>query len=71
MEERPWAEWRKGRPITPAGLAALLRHFDIKPVQNTTRDNRDRGYAVEAFTDAFERYTRPGGVNNLSTCSHT
>ncbi len=31
MEERPWPEWRVGKPITPAQLAKLLRPFGVRP----------------------------------------
>ena len=33
MEDRPWPEWRHGKPITPRQLAKLLEPFDIKPDQ--------------------------------------
>jgi Protein of unknown function (DUF3631) len=31
MEDRPWAEYRKGQPITKNSIAKLLEPFDIKP----------------------------------------
>ena len=31
LEDRPWAEWRRGKPLTTTGLARLLKPFRIKP----------------------------------------
>jgi hypothetical protein len=31
LEDRPWAEYRKGQPITKNGVARLLKPFDIRP----------------------------------------
>lgn len=30
-EDRPWSEWKVGKPITPRQIATLLRPFGIKP----------------------------------------
>src|SRR5437588_712897 len=59
MEERPWAEWRKGKPITPPQLASLLKPFGIEP--RTIRfgeggKSSAKGYLREQFEDAFARY---------------
>src|SRR5262249_37933007 len=29
LEERPWSEWKRGKPITPVQLAKLLKPFGI------------------------------------------
>ena len=31
MEGRPWSEWSRGRPLSPRGLANLLKGFGIAP----------------------------------------
>jgi hypothetical protein len=57
IEGRQWAEWRRGRPITPNALARLLAPFGIVP--NTIRMSHDRtakGYQLAHFDDAFARY---------------
>lgn len=56
MEDRPWPEWRNGRPITVRQLAQLLKAFDIKPKVIRTLGGTPRGYLLEDFTDAFARY---------------
>lgn len=58
LEERPWVEWRHGKPLTTTGLARMLRPFKIKSKQLRIGTNR-HGYELEQFRDAFERYLRP------------
>lgn len=56
MDDRPWPEWRKGKPITSRQLSQLLKPFNIKSV--SVRDGHDtaKGYHLDAFNDAFARY---------------
>ena len=56
-KERPWAEYRNGKPLTQRQLARLLSTFQI--TSNTVRfDNvtTAKGYRLEQFEDAFARY---------------
>ncbi len=59
MEDRPWPEWRNSKPITARQLARLLEPFQIKPTQIWGDGRNVRGYALEAFKDAFARYLPP------------
>lgn len=59
MEERPWPEWKNGKPITAAQLARLLKDYRIKPKQVWRHGKNQRGYSLDQFKDAFERYTPP------------
>jgi len=59
MEERPWPEWRQGRPITTRQVAKLLHNFNIKPKVVRVDDRTPRGYEVSDFTDAWTRYLSP------------
>lgn len=56
MEDRPWSEWRQGKPITAPQIARLLKAFDIRPrtVRNGTQTAK--GYLHEQFEDTFARY---------------
>jgi hypothetical protein len=59
MENRKWSEYRGGRPITPAQVAALLKPFNIFP--RKVRNRRDRrlqvqGYRFDQFDTTFKRY---------------
>lgn len=56
MEDRPWPEWRRGLPLTPAGLARLLQPFDLKPKTLRIDAERKKGYELEDFSDSFSRY---------------
>jgi Protein of unknown function (DUF3631) len=73
MENRPWSEWRNGKPITPAALARLLGPFGIAP--GTKRDGQAtfKGYLLSDFTEAFATYLPPQTVtasqpNNDGRC---
>ena len=57
LEERPWGDWKKGKPITQAQLARLLRPFgvasrDLKRPPNVVF----KGYVIEDLNRCFERY---------------
>lgn len=57
FEERPWCEWKKVQPLSPRGLAKLLRPFGVVP--KPYRDgfnNVHKGYLLDSFDDAFGRY---------------
>lgn len=52
LEESPWAEWRRGQPITARGVAKLLKAYGITPGRTKTY----RYYEITDFRDAFDRY---------------
>jgi Protein of unknown function (DUF3631) len=52
LEESPWGEFE----FNPSKLAHWLKNFGVKPGRDTT--GTTRGYRLEDFTDAFQRYTR-------------
>lgn len=54
-EDRPWCEWKAGRPLTQRQLARLLEPFGIAPKQIWKGRNL-RGYKTGQFSDAFTRY---------------
>jgi len=55
MEESPWGDY-KGKPLTPRGLAGLLRPFGITPGNVRAGEDVLKGYYREAFGDAWTRY---------------
>jgi hypothetical protein len=60
LDERPWPELNKGKPITKNGLARLLRPFGIS--SGTVRvagERTAKGYYLSTFDDAFARYLPP------------
>ena len=56
MEERPWPEWRNGKPITSRQLARLLEPFGVTPRTIRFETSTAKGYLLESFTDIFSRY---------------
>src|SRR5262249_26753985 len=59
LEERSWAEYAAGRPLTPRQLAKLLEGFRIKAKQIRQGAATRKGYLRSDFTDAFRRYLPP------------
>jgi hypothetical protein len=49
MEDRPWAEWSKGKPITKRQLAILLKDFGVEPKQVWANGLNKRGYLLADF----------------------
>jgi putative DNA primase/helicase len=57
MEDRPWPEWRKGKPLTENQLAKLLKPFGVGPKVIRLKDgSTPRGYLLSDLKDAFARY---------------
>jgi len=56
LEDRPWADYAQGEPLTPRLLAKLLNGFNIKARQIRQGSATRKGYLRSDFTDAFRRY---------------
>ena len=61
MEDRPWAEIAKGKPLTTNKLAAILRKYEVEP--RTVRVDAQKyeketlkGYDWKWFADVWNRY---------------
>jgi len=52
IEDRPWGEFSRGKPLTPHRLAKLLAPFGVHPFS----DGSQRVYSRSDFHDAFARY---------------
>lgn len=67
MEDRPWPEWRNGRPLSKRQLANLLRPFGARP--RVVREGRTtfRGYLVKDLLDPFERYVPKVGTDDAKS----
>jgi putative DNA primase/helicase len=57
MEDRPWSEWKRGKPLSGVSLARLLKPFGIKPIQLKEDGQNKRGYELKQFEDDLARYT--------------
>jgi hypothetical protein len=62
LDDRPWGEWKNGKPMTKAGLSRLLGKFGV--VSQTVRIGSltAKGYHLPHFEDAFSRYLPPETV---------
>lgn len=56
LEDRPWADYAQGEPLTPRQLAKLLDGFHIKARQIREGSMTRKGYLRADFIDAFCRY---------------
>lgn len=56
IEDAPWGAWRRDKPISPQGVARLLKDFSVKPRQ----DNRGSHWRRDDFADAWTRYLPSG-----------
>jgi hypothetical protein len=57
LDERPWSEFKKGKPLTKAQLARSLAPFGVSSSSVRLPDGRTpRGYLLSWFDDAFARY---------------
>jgi hypothetical protein len=56
MEDRPWPDWRHGKPLTKEQLAKMLKAFEIAPRQTKIEGKNKNGYEVGTLTAAFSRY---------------
>jgi len=59
VEDHPWGDWRRGKPITQNGLARLLKPFGILSRTIRIGDNTAKGYVSKQFADTFNRYLPP------------
>jgi len=59
MEDRPWPEWKRGKPITTRQLAKLLADFDVSPNTIRIEGETPKGYMREQLIDTFVRYLPP------------
>lgn len=67
IETSPWGEWSKGKPITAAKLARLLKPFGVAPRQRRMADLNHRGYDRADFQDAWLRYLPRPGLQSATT----
>ena len=68
LEDRPWGEYKHGKPITTNTLARLLNSFGIKSKQIRLEHNK-HGYYLADFDDTFSRYTPFQNATTLQTAS--
>lgn len=55
-EEKAWATYNRGRPLTPRQLAKQLAAYGIQPKTVRMAHGTPKGYDADQFADAFARY---------------
>jgi hypothetical protein len=56
LEERPWAEWYRGKPMTTNNLAWQLKKHGIRPSAMRIGGEVAKGYKRCDFEESWERY---------------
>jgi hypothetical protein len=62
MDERPWPEWYRGKPLTQRSLARLLAPFGIRPKAMWIGGRTVRGYSQDDLGEPLLRYRPPAQV---------
>lgn len=65
IEDRPWAEWQRGRPITTNGVAKLLKPFEVRPRNVRLTSGVVKGYDRAEVEAAFARYAQTPSIEPL------
>jgi hypothetical protein len=63
LAESPWATWHHGKPLSPRGLAKLLRLYGIRSKQVWVDGSNKHGYLRKDFADAWRRYLAKSHTN--------
>ncbi|MCH8314268.1 MAG: DUF3631 domain-containing protein, partial [Nitrospinae bacterium] len=69
LEDRPWPEYRKGKPISKTGIARLLKPFGITPKSIRVGTRTPKGYLKEWFEDVFTRYLPNRGIQSATAAT--
>ncbi len=56
--ERPWAEYKQGRPLTVHGLAALLTPYGVHSGNVWVHGVQGKGYKLDHLRPVFEQYLK-------------
>lgn len=68
MSEAPWADL-KGTGLNDRGLAARLRHYQVRPKDIRYGERVVRGYSREDLHDPWSRYLGPSSENNATSAT--
>lgn len=55
-DEKSWATYNRGKPLSPKQLANKLKDYGIRSETIRIGYETPKGYRLDQFTDAFERY---------------
>ena len=63
MTDRPWPEWKNGKPITARQLAKLLGRYSVKSKTVWRGEKSAKGYDLTDLKEHFARYLVSQSVN--------
>ena len=69
MEERPWPEWRRDKPMSANQLARALGPFGVRPQNIREGQAVAKGYTKDSFGDAWARYLPTDPIAPTGTSS--
>ena len=62
MEGRPWSEWKHDKPLSPRGLATLLKPFTVRPTTfRQPYNGTQKGYRREQLEPIWRAYLQERG----------
>jgi hypothetical protein len=67
LDEAPWAEVSKGKPLNALALAQRLRQYGVSSKNIRQEDRVSKGYAAEDLVDAWSRYLPPVSPQKAAT----
>lgn len=70
-EEKPWATWRGGRPMTPRSLGKILGEYGIRSKAVRIGYESPKGFEIDQFADAFARYLSSSPVSPLPSVTRS
>lgn len=65
LPDRPWSDFRHGKPVNGHQLARLLTPFGCVPSKVRIGARTTRGYGVDRLRDALARYTPVPGASKV------
>ncbi len=65
MDDRPWPEYRHGRPVSASTVARMLRPFGVKSLNIRAGMSVVKGYQRDDVKAAFDRYAAPPAFQPL------
>jgi sulfur transfer protein SufE len=63
-DDKAWATYNRGKPLTPRQLAKQLSAYGIQPKTVRMKYGTPKGYDADQFADAFARYLKPASPEN-------
>jgi hypothetical protein len=59
MADRPWSDWKRGKPINQVQVARIMKAFGIKSQNIRFKDKVSKGYYSNDIVAAQNRYVTP------------